>query len=90
MSRLFHRPKQVASTGDPPSRVEHAAYLMARYFIFERLESGRLLWMGEATDLEEVEARLEALAQSGPDCEYFAFNVETRTRVKITSRHDLT
>src|SRR5215469_9529519 len=30
---------------------EKTSLLMAKYFIFERLESGRLLWMGEALDL---------------------------------------
>jgi hypothetical protein len=61
---------------------------MAKYFIFERLESGRLLWMGEADDLPEVEAKLQNLTESNPGSNYFAFDVETGTKVKIKSPND--
>lgn len=63
---------------------------MAKYFIFERLESGRLLWMGEASDLEEAEAKLRSLSESNPNSNYFAFDVETGTKVKIKSSNDPT
>ena len=56
---------------------------MAKYFIFERLESARLLWMGEASNLGEAQAKLQKLLESNPECDYFAFNIETGTRVKI-------
>ena len=65
-----------------------AAYLMMKYFIFERLESGRLLWMGEAADLAEAGAKLQNLNESNPGCRYFAFDVETGTRVRITGLDD--
>ena len=39
--------------------------------------------MGEAAELEEVQVKLENLAHSGPGCDYFAFDVETGTRIKI-------
>jgi hypothetical protein len=61
----------------------------ARFFIFERLESGRLLWMGEASDFEEAEAKLQNLSESNPDGDYFAFDVETGTKVKISCPDDL-
>jgi hypothetical protein len=67
---------------------KQAAWLMAKYFIFERLESGRLLWMGEADDLPEVEAKLQNLTESNPGSNYFAFDVETGTKVKIKSPND--
>jgi hypothetical protein len=67
---------------------EHAALLMTKYFIFERLESGRLLWMGDAEDLEDAEAKLQNLAESNPGCDYFAFDVETRTKIRIESHDD--
>jgi hypothetical protein len=69
---------------------KQAAGLMAKYFIFERLESGRLLWMGEAEDLEDAEAKLQNLAESNPGCDYFAFDMETGTKVRITSHNDPT
>ena len=62
--------------------------VMLKYFIFERSRSGRLLWMGEAADLEEVESKLEALAESNPGSDYFAFDVEKGTKLKIFSPHD--
>jgi len=61
---------------------------MAKYFIFERLESGRLLWMGEALDLQEVETRIQNLIVSNPGCNYFAFDVATGTKVKVTCPGD--
>lgn len=69
---------------------EHAALLMAKYFIFERLESGRLLWMGEAADLEEVGAKLRNLKETNPGSNYFAFDVETGTKIKVESHDDST
>jgi len=63
---------------------------MVKYFIFERLNSGRLLWMGEAAGLEEVESKLEALAESNPGSDYFAFDAEKGTKLKIFSpRNDV-
>ena len=61
---------------------------MVRYFIFERLESGRLLWMGEAADLEEAQAKLAALGEQNPDSTYFAFDIETGTKIKMDSHYD--
>jgi hypothetical protein len=61
---------------------------MVKYFIFERSKSGRLLWMGDAADLEEVESKLEALVESNPGSDYFAFDFEKGTKLKIFSRHD--
>jgi len=61
---------------------------MVKYFIFERLQSGRLLWMGEAADLDEVESKLEALAESNLGSDFFAFDVEKGTKLKIFSPHD--
>ena len=61
------------------------ARIMAKYFIFERMDSGRLVWMGEAGDLDEVEAKLRRLTGSNPGCDYFAFDVETGTKVRIKS-----
>jgi len=61
---------------------------MVKYFIFERLNSGRLVWMGEAADLEELESRLEILAESNPSSDYFAFDAEKGTKLKIFSPHD--
>lgn len=59
--------------------------LMVRYFIFERLESGRLLWMGEAEDLEAAQAKLATLVEHNPGCTYFAFDIETGVKIKMNS-----
>jgi len=63
---------------------------MAKYFIFERMESGRLLWMGEAANLGEVEARIQHLSEINPGCHYFAFDLETGTKVRIKCHSDST
>jgi hypothetical protein len=61
---------------------------MVKYFIFERLNSGRLLWMGEAADLDEVESKLEALTENNPGSDYFAFDIEKSTKLRIFSPYD--
>jgi hypothetical protein len=44
--------------------------------------------MGDAADLQEVESKLEALVESNPGSDHFAFDVEKSTKLKIFSPHD--
>ena len=69
-------------------RRESAMRLMVKYFIFERLQSGRLLWMGEAEDFEGAQAKLVTLLEQNPGCIYFAFDIETGAKIKINSYSD--
>jgi hypothetical protein len=63
---------------------------MAKYFIFERLDSGRLLWMGEAEDLEEAMGTLQNLIESNPGGNYFAFDIGAGAKVRIKPADDPT
>jgi len=45
---------------------------------FERLASGGLWWMGEASDLEEAEAKLQNVGESNPDSDYLPSMLKNR------------